>query len=184
MYLRQFLVGDPGRGVGGGKWTPKKWFRLVCHRAFCSKDSIYALTLTFLDTNIIILLPTPPGAGAGFGDSPGHPAHPRLPAVEPAACRRGPGPGFCAYRHWASRTRAVSLLTEGYTPLLALYLMKRKGPQSKYSHNLRGGTRDGSSTRSRSDQARGTAQEKAGGQKTPRHRRRQHAASGGDSGAA
>ena len=30
MYLRQFLVGDPGRGVGGGKWTPKKWFRLGC----------------------------------------------------------------------------------------------------------------------------------------------------------
>ena len=26
----------------------------------------------------------------------------------------GPGPGFCAYRHWASRTRAVSLLTGGY----------------------------------------------------------------------
>ena len=30
MYLRQFLVGDPGRGVGGGKRTPQKWFRLLC----------------------------------------------------------------------------------------------------------------------------------------------------------
>ena len=31
MYLRQFLVGDPGRGVGGAKLTLQKWFRLLCH---------------------------------------------------------------------------------------------------------------------------------------------------------
>ena len=30
MYLRQFLVGDPGRGVGGAKRTPQKRFRLLC----------------------------------------------------------------------------------------------------------------------------------------------------------
>ena len=26
FLCRQFLVGDPGRGVGGGKWTPKSGF--------------------------------------------------------------------------------------------------------------------------------------------------------------
>ena len=60
-----------------------------------------------------------------------HPGTRRLPGYRRASLRlaAGPGPGFCAYRHWASRTRAVSLLTEGYTPLLALYLMKRKDPK-------------------------------------------------------
>ena len=67
----------------------------------------------------------------------------------------GPGPGCCAYRHWASRTRAVSLLTGGYTPLLALYLMRRKGPQLTYSHNLRGGARGGTGAFARADPVRG-----------------------------
>ena len=60
-----------------------------------------------------------------------HPGTRRLPGYRRSGLRlaAGPGPGFCAYRHWASRTRAVSLLTGGYTPLLALYLMKRKYPK-------------------------------------------------------
>ena len=72
--------------------------------------AIYALICYCFHTNSIVPFPTPPGSGAGLGESPGHPGLSRLPAGGPAACR-GPAPGYCAYRHWASRTRAVSLLT-------------------------------------------------------------------------
>ena len=65
-----------------------------------------------------------------------HPGTRRFPGYRRAGLRlaAGPGPGFCAYRHWASRTRAVSLLTGGYTPLLALYLMKRKYPKQSIAN--------------------------------------------------
>ena len=77
--------------------------------------------------------------GAGLGDTPGHP-----PLFPPLFLRskggslpisrprpgRGCGPAFCVFRHWASRTRAVSLLTGEYTPQLALYLIKET-PQNK-----------------------------------------------------
>ena len=56
-----------------------------------------------------------------------HPGAPFLASL-PAAARASP-PAYCACRHWASRTRAVSLLTGGLVPQLALYLIKRNPPK-------------------------------------------------------
>ena len=49
-----------------------------------------------------------------------HPGTRHIPGYRRSSLRlaAGPDPGFCAYRHWAPRTRAVSLLTGGYTHYL------------------------------------------------------------------
>ena len=113
-----------GKAVPGqGSLGVRGQVRIHLRAFFGSINFIYALTLISLDTNIYVLLPTPPGTGAGFGESPGHPASSRLPAGEPAACRR-PRPGFCAYRHGAPRARAVSLLTGRYTLHLPFIQLK------------------------------------------------------------
>ena len=89
---------------------------------------IYILTPNYLDTNAIVLPPRHRKRVPALGN---HPGTRGLPGYRRSGLRlaAGPDPGFCACRHWASRTRAVSLLTGGYTPLLALYLMKRKYPK-------------------------------------------------------
>ena len=55
--------------------------------------------------------------------------HPGAPSLFPFLSRAGSPPAYCACRHWASRTRAVSLLTGGLVPQLALYLIKRNPPK-------------------------------------------------------
>ena len=55
--------------------------------------------------------------------------HPGAPSLFPFRSRAGSPPAYCACRHWASRTRAVSLLTGGLVPQLALYLLKRNPPK-------------------------------------------------------
>ena len=57
--------------------------------------------------------------------------HPGAPSLFPFRSRAGSPPAYCAYRHWASRTRAVSLLTGGLIPKPALYLIKRNPPQNE-----------------------------------------------------
>ena len=88
--------------------------------------------ISILCTNISVIpthmFPSPPCALCGtpaWGITPGCSYHSWVPWH----------PAFCAFRHWASRTRAVSLLTGGLVPQLALYLLKRNPPPNKvYSH--------------------------------------------------
>ena len=84
--------------------------------------------ISILCTNISVIpthmFPSPPCALYGtpaLGITPGCSYHSWVPRH----------PAFCAFRHWASRTRAVSLLTGGLVPQLALYLLKRNPPPNK-----------------------------------------------------
>ena len=99
-------------------------------RAFCSINFIYALTLISLDTDIYVLLPTPPGTGAGFGESPGHPASSRLPAGEPAACRR-PRPWILCLSALGVPYAGGEPAHRGICPIICLLFNEKKGTPIK-----------------------------------------------------
>ena len=89
-------------------------YTLICYFTYLNSPVFYG------PTPIV-----PEGAEHRLGGL--HPGAPSLASL-PAAARASP-PAYCACRHWASRTRAVSLLTGGLIPQLALYLIKRNPPK-------------------------------------------------------
>ena len=104
-------------------------FRSYCALVLVYFMCIYTLICYFTYLNSPVFFgPTPivpEGAEHRLGGL--HPGAPYLASL-PAAARASP-PAYCACRHWASRTRAVSLLTGGLIPQLALYLIKRNPPK-------------------------------------------------------
>ena len=89
-------------------------YTLICYFTYLNSPVFYG------PTPIV-----PEGAEHRLGGL--HPGAPSLASL-PAAAWASP-PAYCACRHWASRTRAVSLLTGGLIPQLALYLIKRNPPK-------------------------------------------------------